>query len=122
MDYLNELRENVERQLKDMTKKTDLTPNEVENIKNALCCLDEIDARMEMDGSSYGHPDSMYYSRRHSDQMRYDERRDSRGRYSRHSIKDRMISRLEGMADEAQSDYEREAINSWISRLERETN
>lgn len=37
---------------------------------------------------------------------------------SGHSIKDRMISRLEHMMDETDSDYERDEISSYIRKLE----
>lgn len=40
--------------------------------------------------------------------------------YSGHSIKDRMIARLEGMMNEAGSDYEKKQISDWISRIERD--
>lgn len=40
--------------------------------------------------------------------------------YSGHSVKDRMVARLEGMMDEANSDYEKKQISDWISRIERE--
>lgn len=57
------------------------------------------------DGYSNGYSD--WYSNRY-----YDSRR------SGHSIKDRMIDRLEHMMDEAGSDYERGEIKRWIERLE----
>lgn len=37
--------------------------------------------------------------------------------YSGHSIKDRMISRLEEMYDEAQTEHERQVVQDWIDRL-----
>ena len=39
---------------------------------------------------------------------------------SGHSIKDRMIDKLESMIDEAQSDYERKTVMEWIERLGQE--
>lgn len=39
------------------------------------------------------------------------------GEYSGHSIKDRMIDRLERMVDEAQSEYERKEIMNEIAKL-----
>ena len=38
--------------------------------------------------------------------------------YSGHSINDRMIAKLEGMMNEADSDYERQKIQEAISRME----
>ena len=38
--------------------------------------------------------------------------------YSGHSIRDRMISKLEEMYDDAKTDHERETVDMWIKRLE----
>ena len=53
---------------------------------------------------------------------RYMSREDgySSGGYSGHSIKDRMIARLESMYDEAKSEHEREEIQKEIRRIESE--
>ena len=40
--------------------------------------------------------------------------------YSGHSIKDRMVARLEPMFDEAKSDYERQLIQNTINRIHAE--
>lgn len=37
--------------------------------------------------------------------------------YSGHSIKDRMIAKLESMYDEAKTDHERQIVDEWIDRL-----
>lgn len=37
--------------------------------------------------------------------------------YSGHSIKDRMIDKLEQMYDEAKTDHERQIVDEWINRL-----
>ena len=36
---------------------------------------------------------------------------------SGHSIKDRMIDKLESMYDEAKTDHERQIVDEWIARL-----
>lgn len=38
--------------------------------------------------------------------------------YSGHSIKDRMVARLEDMMDEAKTDHERQTVSEWINRLQ----
>lgn len=43
--------------------------------------------------------------------------RNSQGQYSGHSIKDRMIDRLERMMNEAETEYERKEIMEEISRI-----
>ena len=42
------------------------------------------------------------------------------GQYSGHSIKDRMIDRLERMMDDAKTDYERQEIKNEIMRIRQE--
>lgn len=39
------------------------------------------------------------------------------GYNSGHSIKDRMVARLESMMDEAQTEHERQTVSEWINRL-----
>lgn len=46
------------------------------------------------------------------------DRMSYRDGYSGHSIKDRMIARLESMMDEAKTDYERQTVSDWINRLQ----
>ena len=48
----------------------------------------------------------------------YSRRRDSRGRYSRHTEKEKMIEKLERMADSATNERERSAIMECIDELE----
>lgn len=52
------------------------------------------------------------YSMRRSHRGSYDQG------YSGHSISDRMVSRLEEMYDEAQTEHERQLIDEWIGRIE----
>lgn len=47
----------------------------------------------------------------------YGSYRNSQGQYSGHSIKDRMIDRLERMMNEAETEYERKEIMEEISRI-----
>ena len=47
----------------------------------------------------------------------YRQSRNSQGQYSGHSIKDRMIDRLERMMNEAETEYERKEIMEEISRI-----
>lgn len=49
----------------------------------------------------------------------YDRGSFERG-YSGHSIKDRMVSQLEAMYDEAQTEHKRQMVDEWIKRIETE--
>ena len=42
------------------------------------------------------------------------------GGYSSHSIKDRMIAKLESMYDDAKTDHEKQIVDEWIKRIESE--
>ena len=64
---------------------------------------------MPYEGNSYGGGGNQYGSYRQS--------RNSQGQYSGHSIKDRMIDRLERMMNEAETEYERKEIMEEISRI-----
>lgn len=74
-------------------------------------------------GYSYGMPDPYYHDGMSGRRMRSP----STGRYmsgtsygpgySGHSIKDRMIAKLEEMYDEAKTDHERQVVDEWIERL-----
>lgn len=138
---LDKLTTLVEKELDQLTMKGTLTPPELDTAKKAVELLSCVKEYEEMcNAEEMGEP--MYSSRsRYSmhypmpNMMRgaygmYDSymdgsnnggysevRRNSMGRYSGHSVKDRMIDRLERMMDEAGSEYERKEIMEEISRL-----
>lgn len=77
--------------------------------------------RMSFDGRSYGHYyDSMdcrsYGDRSMNNGMNYYSDPYSMG-YSGHSIGDRAVSLMEGMFDEAKSDYERKQVGRFIEMI-----
>ena len=132
MDNLNEIlqnaREAVEDVIKDITSKKDVSPARLEVLMKSLCALDTINSMKQKDKeyseNSYRRGRSRttgrYMSRDNSNNY-YDgnsSRRynDSSG-YSGHSMKDRMIAKLEEMFDEAQSRHEEQFIQDWIDRL-----
>ena len=40
--------------------------------------------------------------------------------YSGHSIKDRMVAQLESMYDDAQTEHERQVVDTWLRRIQSE--
>lgn len=50
----------------------------------------------------------------------YDGGENQRNNYSGHSIYDRMIAQLEQMYDKAQTEHERQVVNEWINRIEKD--
>ena len=132
MDNLNEIlqnaREAVEDVIKDITSKKDVSPARLEVLMKSLCALDTINSMKQKDKeyseNSYRRGRSRttgrYMSRDNSNNY-YDgnsSRRynDSSG-YSGHSMKDRMIAKLEEMFDEVNSPHEEKFIQDWIDRL-----
>ena len=144
MKIFEDLEKMLETELDKIVKKGDLTPVELENAKKAVSLMKEIqevkEIKMDLEegysqrGNSNYYTVPMYYDR--NSYARGNSRR-SNGRYSRdmrgrasydynsyedgrsgHSIKDRMIDRLESMMDESTSDYERQTITDWIEKLE----
>lgn len=140
---LMELQELLMKEIKKITDKKDINPTELEMAKKAVCTIKEAEELMGMlDMGEYsnsrgmsnrnydvrlGRMNGSYRRGRDADTGRYVSRRGvydysmTDGGYSGHSIKDRMIAKLEGMYDEASSDHERQVIDQWISRLEMES-
>ncbi len=136
---LSDLKDLVEKEIRKITAKNDITPQELENMTKSLCLLEKIKEMEGMDGMDNGHSGyapHMYHpmgynyrsfdGRSYGDDMSYMRGRDARtGRYmsrdehgySGHSIKDRMIDKLEQMYDEAKTEHERQIVDEWVRRL-----
>ena len=144
MDVLNELNAKIEEELKKIVKKNDITPAELENATKAVCHMEKILQYQYMDGMgdeeysqsgryyegryrSYDEPRMSYRRGRDSMTGRYVSRDDASyrnsydRRYSGHSIKDRMVDKLESMMDDAQTEYEKSMITKWIDHIEKDS-
>lgn len=124
LDMLNE-------SIMHMNEKKDLTPSDLEILCKAYKLKEDIEWNYGDDGqmSSRGR---MYYGNRWDDDSYGMMRSPVTGRYvardthhddhmermSGHSIKDKMIAKLEQMYDEASGDYEREEIRKEIRQLQ----
>lgn len=64
--------------------------------------------------------DALPYSEGSSSRRFYDADQSRNAGYSGHSIKDRMVAQLEQMFDYAQSDHERQTIETWLRRIQSE--
>ena len=117
-------------EVRKVNQKNDLTPTELNNLKEAVCVMKDIirldqmideawdDADKNDDGySEYGR--SMRRGRS-AITGRYVSREpmhnDMRG-MSRHSLHDRMAAKLESMMDNTGSEYERQKIGEWIDKI-----
>lgn len=122
------LKEILEDQVKLISKKGDkITPEEVLSLKNALSSIEKINNIMReeyeySEGYSYGHNRSPVTGRYISNGPMHGNVRMSYGDHYDHmyghSIKDRMIAKLETMYDEAKSEHERQMVSNAINRIQ----
>lgn len=124
---------NIDESIETLNKKKDLTPSDLE----ILCKAYKLKMDLEGYGGSSHGMNTRHYERMPMGHSEGDWRAEGSyapmrspvtGRYvsrdrmgmSGHSIKDRMIARLEEMYDEAQGEFEREEIRKEIRRIESE--
>lgn len=135
------LKEILEEQIKLISKKGDkITPEEVLSLKNSLSSIEKIEDLMQKEGHNYSEGYSRGYHEGYSyGEMMGHDRSPVTGRYISngpmhgnvrmsygdnydhmygHSIKDRMIARLESMYDEAKTDHERQVVTNAINRIQ----
>ena len=133
---LENTKEVIKDELKKLIKKGELTPAEMDTVFKAvdsikdICemCHEDPDGNYSMGAHMYdpnweysGTARSPVTGRYISSGMPHGNMRVSYGdNYSGHSIKDRMVARLEPMFDEAKSDYERQLIQNTINRIHAE--
>ena len=127
-DTLNRLYELLDDEIQKIVSKNDITPVELERAEKAICIMHKIEEMLGMDSgySETSYYDSPFYNmsgrRGRSPMTGRFVSRDGRSMRSNgnsgHSIKDRAISRIEQMMDEAGSDYEREELSSIIRGIE----
>lgn len=108
-EVLEDLKKHVLKEINKINEKGDLNPVELKNASDAVCLLVKI---KEVEEDDFGESES---SERYPHSMR---RGSYRRGYSRHSINDRIVDKLERMMDDAGSEYERNVISGWISKVE----
>ena len=137
MDAIYELKDLLEKEIKKVTAKGDISPTEVKTIGEAVDILKDIETICAMkeygnDDSSYAMSNRGYSTMRRPDWdnrgMYYDDgnsyKRDRMGRYSRDDYsrndqREEMVMRLEQRLKNARSEEERKAIMECINDLER---
>lgn len=122
MDVLYKFSEMLDREINNMVKKGSITPSDLEVANKAICL--SIKIHDHLDGSSmsddemtsghwgYDYEYMPHYNRSYGRPMH-----GYKSHMSGHSIKDRMIARLEGMYDEAQSEHEKQMIKAEIEKI-----
>jgi hypothetical protein len=131
------LEKNLKEELDKINQAGTISPTDIKTVEDAVCLMLKIKEYDEWeDGQGYSNGEGNYSYRRGRNSMngRYMSRDPylngysgrphgrmtyayDRG-YSGHSIKDRMVDKLESMYDEAQTEHERQMIDEWISRIE----
>lgn len=141
MRALKELKEMLEDDVRKITKKGDITPDELNSVYKAVDIIKDVETIIAMrehgdysqDGSygsynsynnmsnraSYNSYDGSYnsYARRGRDgdnDGRYNESRDN---YSRHTDREQMIQKLEQMMQTAQNEEQKKAIRRCIEEM-----
>ena len=131
MDALYKFGELLDREIEKMTEKGSLNPSDLDVADKAICLSIKIHDHIsgmpeeEHEGRSgfYIPPYGSYRMRSYGSNSYGDNDSRSYGRrmngMSGHSIKDRMIARLESMYDEAESDHEKHEIRNEIERIKK---
>jgi hypothetical protein len=137
MDELDEFEQLLTKEIKSINAKSDISPTELSNAKNALCCMKEISIIKAMKNSegkesfdvdaSYAMKPYMYdMSRGEIDRTRIDRypNHGSTNTYrnyetmrSGHSVEDRIIESLEKVMDDVKGEYEHQIVMDWINRV-----
>ena len=137
MENLNRILEKAVEALEDnvrqITRKESMTPADLEHLSKSICTIERIKNIQREEQGEYS--ENSYRRGRSRTTGRYMSREDSRNYYddggsgnstrryfdssgySGHSIKDRMVSKLEELFDEAQTEHERQVVQDWIDRL-----
>ena len=118
-DELEKTQKLLVNEIKKINQKNDISPGELNSIKDAVCVMKDIinlDEMIESIWNDNGEDDYQgSYARGRSPRTgRYVSR--MRG-MSGHSLHDRMAANLESMMDSAGSDYERQQIGKWIDKI-----
>lgn len=117
---LDELNDLVTSELKKIVKKADMTPVELKNATDAVCLLEKIE-KLQNGDMDEGYSESYYrggsYRRGRSPRTGRYVSMDPYEGSSHHSIKDRVVDKLERMMDDAGSNYERDYLSGLIDRI-----
>ena len=124
-DELEKTQKLLVNEIKKINQKNDISPGELNSIKEAVCVMKDIIKLDEMIEDIWNDDGDDGYSEHYGRQGSYARGRSPRtGRYvsrmrgmSGHSLHDRMAANLESMMDSAGSDYERQQIGKWIDKI-----
>ena len=116
----------IEDVIKDITSKKDINPAQLEHLSKAVCIIEKLKSMQQQEneyrrGRSRYMNSNNYYDgnsgRNYRDSGNSSRRYNDANGYSGHSIKDKMIAKLEEMFDDAQSNHEKQVVQDWLDRL-----
>ena len=116
---LEKLEESVTTELEKLAKKPELNPADLKAATDALCFIEKIQ-KVQNGMDEYSESYDRHGSYRRGRSMRTGRYVSNSDGYSRHSIHDRIVDKLERMMDEAGSEYERNVLAGWIAKVESE--
>ena len=114
MKEVEDLAENVAKELKKINAKPEMSPVDLKAAMDALCVLEKVE-KIQNGGEDESFASHRSYARMRNPvngrYMDYD-----RG-HSGHSVHDRMVAALESLYDQAKTDYDRETIDNGIRMI-----
>lgn len=120
MHALKELKEKFQDELEKIARKSDLSAGDLETVHKLTDTIKNIDKICMIEDDGYSGDGEWSANGNYSRNNSYaGRRRDSMGRYSRDGGKEKMISRLESMMDDSDSEKTKSAIRRCISEIER---
>lgn len=119
MHALKELKEKFHDELIKIARKPEMSAGDLETAQKLTDTIKNIDKICMLEDEGYS-GDGMWEATGNYGNSYAGRRRDSMGRYSRDGSKEKMISRLENMLDNADNDKTKSAIRRCINEIERD--
>lgn len=122
METLYAFSDLLDSEINKIVKRGTINPSELEAADKAVCLLIKIDNHLDgnedsMASGEWGYSHMPRFNRSYGTNDNRAMNLSYKRSMSGHSIKDRMIARLEGMYDEAQTDHERQMIEAEIHKI-----
>lgn len=121
MHALKELKEKFHDELEKIARKSEMSAGDLETVHKLTDTIKNIDKICMLEDEGYsGDGEWEAYGNYGKGNSYAGRRRDSMGRYSRDGSREKMISRLESMLDNADNEKTKSAIRRCISEIERD--
>lgn len=119
MRYIEDLKENLCRELEEYGQKENLSTSDLERVDTLAHAVKNLDKILMCEGGEYSQSGDWYAVGRYDDGTSYRGRkRDSMGRYSRNDAKHDITEKLRRMANDAPDSRTREALEKAVRAME----